>query len=94
MDQFWLSQRMFSVISIVIILLIILYNSNGKARLGVYCAANFAIEQVSAHEEIDIFNAVKTVRRHRSALIDNVVSLSAFHKLGFFFIYNLFFSFL
>lgn len=47
---------------------------NGKSRVGVYCAANFAIEQMVAHEEIDIFNAVKTVRRHRSALIETIVS--------------------
>lgn len=46
---------------------------NGKSRVGVYIAANFAIEQVVAHGEIDIFNAVKTVRRHRSALIETIV---------------------
>ena len=51
---------------------------NGKSRVGVYCAANFAIEQVVAHEEIDIFNAVKTVRRHRSALIETIVRKSSF----------------
>lgn len=60
---------------------------NGKSRVGVYCAANFAIEQVVAHEEIDIFNAVKTVRRHRSALIETIVSVfpSPFTKIFNFF---------
>jgi hypothetical protein len=53
---------------------------NGKSRAGVYCAANLAIEQVVAHEEVDIFNAVKTVRRHRPALIENIVS----HRINIF----------
>jgi predicted kinase len=46
---------------------------NGKARAGVYCAANVATEQVVQHGEVDIFNAVKTVRRHRTALVENMV---------------------
>ncbi|KPM09468.1 tyrosine-protein phosphatase-like protein 2 [Sarcoptes scabiei] len=51
---------------------VLVVSGNGKSRVGVYCAANFAIEQVVAHGEIDIFNAVKTVRRHRSALIETI----------------------
>lgn len=45
---------------------------NGKSRAGVYCAANVAIEQVVQHSEVDVFNAVKTVRRHRPQLIENM----------------------
>ncbi|XP_046914794.2 receptor-type tyrosine-protein phosphatase epsilon isoform X2 [Dermatophagoides farinae] len=52
---------------------VLVISGNGKSRVGVYIAANFAIEQVVAHEEIDIFNAVKTVRRHRSALIETIM---------------------
>lgn len=46
---------------------------DGRARCGVYCAANACIEQVIQHEEVDIFQAVKTVRRHRPQLIENMV---------------------
>lgn len=45
---------------------------NGKSRAGVYCAANVAIEQVVQHNEVDVFQAVKTVRRHRPQLIENM----------------------
>lgn len=41
-----------------------------------YCAANACIEQVIQHGEVDIFQAVKTVRRHRPQLIENMVSKS------------------
>ena len=37
-----------------------------------YCAANVAIEQVVQHEEIDVYHAVKTVRRHRPVLVDSM----------------------
>ncbi|CAN8027649.1 unnamed protein product [Ixodes persulcatus] len=45
---------------------------NGKCRAGVYCAANVAIEQVVEHGEVDVFQAVKTVRRHRPQLVENM----------------------
>ena len=48
-----------------------IFFSNGKSRAGVYCAANYAMEQVVQHGEVDIFNAVRTVRRHRPQLIEN-----------------------
>lgn len=47
--------------------------SDGRSRAGVYCAANACIEQVIQHGEVDIFQAVKTVRRHRPQLIENMV---------------------
>ena len=48
--------------------------SDGQCRAGVYCAANACIEQVVQHSEVDVFQAVKTVRRHRPQLISNMVS--------------------
>ena len=47
-------------------------SNDGKSRVGVYCAANACIEQVVQHEEVDIFHAVRTVRRHRPLLVENV----------------------
>ena len=41
--------------------------------MGVYCAANACIEQVIQHGEVDVFQAVKTVRRHRPQLVENIV---------------------
>ena len=38
-----------------------------------YCAANACIEQVIQHGEVDIFQAVKTVRRQRPLLVENMV---------------------
>ncbi|UXI21540.1 monocarboxylate transporter 12-like [Sarcoptes scabiei] len=52
---------------------VIVISYNGKSRAGVYCATNFAMEQVVQHGEVDIFNAVRTVRRHRPPLIENMV---------------------
>ena len=33
-----------------------------------------SIEQVIQHGEVDVFQAVKTVRRHRPQLVENIVS--------------------
>lgn len=49
---------------------------DGRSRVGVYCAANACIEQVIQHGEVDIFQAVKTVRRHRPQLVENMVIVS------------------
>ncbi|XP_055320351.1 receptor-type tyrosine-protein phosphatase U isoform X2 [Sitodiplosis mosellana] len=45
---------------------------DGRSRAGVYCAANACIEQVIQHGEVDVFQAAKTVRRHRPQLIENM----------------------
>lgn len=45
---------------------------DGRSRCGVYCAANACIEQVIQHGEVDVFQAVKTVRRHRPQLVENM----------------------
>ncbi|CAG2176557.1 unnamed protein product, partial [Oppiella nova] len=52
---------------------VVVVSYNGKARAGVYCAANVAMEQVVQHREVDIFNAVRTVRRHRPQLVESVI---------------------
>ncbi|XP_071454736.1 receptor-type tyrosine-protein phosphatase kappa [Hetaerina americana] len=51
---------------------VVVVSPDGRSRCGVYCAANACIEQVVQHGEVDIFQAVKTVRRHRPQLIENM----------------------
>lgn len=46
---------------------------NGVSRAGVYCALSICVEQHRASGEIDIFNAVRTVKRNRPQLVENVV---------------------
>ncbi len=46
-----------------------------ESRCGVYCAANACIEQVIQHGEVDVFQAAKTVRRHRPQLVENLVGI-------------------
>lgn len=60
---------------------------DGRSRVGVYCAANACIEQVIQHGEVDVFQAVKTVRRHRPQLVENMVSIF-FSKFKTVYIYN------
>lgn len=52
--------------------------SDGRSRAGVYCAANACIEQVIQHGEVDVFQAVKTVRRHRPQLVENMVCIQQY----------------
>lgn len=51
-----------------------MFCSDGRSRCGVYCAANACIEQVILYGEVDVFTAVKTVRRHRPQMIENMVN--------------------
>lgn len=53
---------------------VVVVSPDGRSRCGVYCAANACIEQVIQHGEVDIFQAVKTVRRHRPQLVENMAS--------------------
>ena len=53
---------------------VVVVSQDGIGRSGVYCAANACIEQVIQHGEVDVFQAVKTVRRHRPQLVQNLVS--------------------
>lgn len=63
----------FETLVLIVCQLFCLPSSNGKSRAGVYCVANYAMEQVVQHGEVDIFSAVRTVRRHRPAIIENMV---------------------
>lgn len=45
---------------------------DGRTRCGIYCSANACIEQVIQHGEVDVFQAVRTVKRHRPQLIENI----------------------
>lgn len=51
---------------------VVVVSADGIGRCGVYCAANACIEQVIQHGEVDVFQAVKTVRRHRPQLVENL----------------------
>lgn len=51
---------------------VVVVSQDGISRCGVYCAANACIEQVIQHGEVDVFQAVKTVRRHRPQLVENL----------------------
>ncbi|CAB4069100.1 unnamed protein product [Lepeophtheirus salmonis] len=51
---------------------VVVVSADGQSRGGVYCAANACIEQVIQHGEVDVFQAVKTVRRHRPQLVENI----------------------
>ena len=57
---------------------LLLFYRDGQSRVGVYCAANACIEQVIQHGEVDVFQAVKTVRRHRPQVVENIVSCVPF----------------
>ncbi|RWS24464.1 receptor-type tyrosine-protein phosphatase kappa-like protein, partial [Leptotrombidium deliense] len=47
-------------------------STNGQSRAGVYCAASVAIGQVIHNKEVDIFSAVKSVRKTRPQLVENM----------------------
>lgn len=51
---------------------VLVISADGRSRVGVYCAANACIEQVVQHGEVDVFQAVKNVRRHRPQLMENL----------------------
>jgi len=51
---------------------VVVVSPDGHTRAGVYCSANACIEQVIQHGEVDVFQAVKTVRRHRPQLVENI----------------------
>ncbi|KAE9531661.1 hypothetical protein AGLY_010867 [Aphis glycines] len=61
---------------------VVVVSHDGRGRCGVYCAANACIEQVIQHGEVDVFQAVKTVRRHRPQLIENMVEAQWYCQFG------------
>lgn len=51
----------------------IVLSHNGHSRVGVYIAANVAIEQMEMDGEVDVFHAVKMIRINRPQLVDTKV---------------------
>lgn len=51
---------------------VVVVSQDGHSRNGVYCAANACIEQVIQHGEVDVLQAVRTVRRHRPQLLSSM----------------------
>ncbi|KAH9498452.1 hypothetical protein Btru_007514 [Bulinus truncatus] len=47
-------------------------SKDGCSRVGLYCAINFCCDQVKAEKEVDVFNAVRLVRKNRPQLIPNL----------------------
>lgn len=81
MDPFALFQRKYFPLIVIahsnsFLTLLLFQHRNGRSRVGVYCAANVAIEQVVQHGEVDVFQAVKTVRRNRPKLVENEVIIT------------------
>lgn len=50
---------------------------NGVSRAGVYCATSICTDQIRKSAEVDVFNAVRTVKQNRPQLVENVVSATA-----------------
>ncbi|XP_023226148.1 receptor-type tyrosine-protein phosphatase kappa-like [Centruroides sculpturatus] len=67
---------------------VVVVSTNGKTRCGVYCAASFAIEQVIEHNEVDVFGAVRTVRRHRPQLVENMTEYKYCYDLVLHYVLN------
>merc|ERR1719211_559600 len=61
---------------------VVVVSADGHTRAGVYCAANACIEQVIQHGEVDVFQAVKTVRRHRPQLVENIIVFVQLFRLN------------
>ncbi|XP_061181738.1 receptor-type tyrosine-protein phosphatase epsilon-like isoform X1 [Saccostrea echinata] len=52
---------------------VLVMSKDGLTRVGVYCACNYCCDQLKAEGEVDIFNAVRIVKKNRPALVPNVV---------------------
>ncbi|XP_076093881.1 receptor-type tyrosine-protein phosphatase epsilon-like [Mytilus galloprovincialis] len=48
-------------------------SKDGMSRCGVYCVANICCDQLKAEGEVDVFGAVRVVKKNRPALIPNVM---------------------
>ncbi|XP_012938063.1 uncharacterized protein LOC101850889 isoform X2 [Aplysia californica] len=47
-------------------------SKDGSSRVGVYCAVAICCDQVRAEREVDVFTAVRYVRKNRPQLVPNV----------------------
>ncbi|XP_062592748.1 receptor-type tyrosine-protein phosphatase epsilon-like isoform X2 [Saccostrea cucullata] len=52
---------------------VLVMSKDGLTRVGVYCACNYCCDQLKAEGEVDIFNAVRIVKKNRPALVPNVM---------------------
>ncbi|OQV13242.1 Receptor-type tyrosine-protein phosphatase kappa [Hypsibius exemplaris] len=50
---------------------ILIISPDGYSRAGVFCAAKIACEQITMHQEADVFLAVKTVKINRPQLVNS-----------------------
>ncbi|BFY99152.1 hypothetical protein BsWGS_02192 [Bradybaena similaris] len=47
-------------------------SKDGSSRAGLYCAIGLCCDQVNEEREVDVFNAVRLVRKHRPQLVPNI----------------------
>lgn len=52
---------------------VLVMSKDGFTRVGVYCACNYCCDQLKAEGEVDIFNAVRIIKKNRPALVPNVM---------------------
>ena len=50
---------------------VVVVSNDGYSRCGIYCVTTSCIEQAYHRQEVDVFQAVKTVRKNRTQLIAN-----------------------
>ncbi|XP_055337149.1 receptor-type tyrosine-protein phosphatase kappa-like isoform X2 [Paramacrobiotus metropolitanus] len=50
---------------------VLIVSPDGFSRAGVFCAAKIACEQITMHQEVDVFHAVKTVKINRPQLVNS-----------------------
>ncbi len=48
---------------------VVVVSNDGYTRCGIYCAAAACLEQVRHRKEVDVFQAVKTLRKSRTELV-------------------------
>ncbi|KAL5022618.1 hypothetical protein ScPMuIL_001773 [Solemya velum] len=50
-----------------------LMSKDGSSRCGVYCVINICCEQLKSEGEVDVFSAVRTVKKNRKELVPNIM---------------------
>ena len=45
---------------------------DGVKRAGFYCALSICLRQMTHNNEVDVFNAVRTVKQNRPSLVNRV----------------------
>lgn len=52
---------------------VLVISQDGYSRCGIFCTTAACLEQVYHRQEVDVFQAVKTVRQHRPQLVANTM---------------------